>query len=69
MPRPSCPNEACIQSIGSPAKVVCHGFSAFAAVDADGSDVAAADVRSQRVRTRPTSVWAARGLPSNGLPI
>jgi len=26
MTRPSCPNEACIQSIGSPAKVVRHGF-------------------------------------------
>jgi len=26
MTSPSCPNEACIQSIGSPAKVVLHGF-------------------------------------------
>ena len=26
MTSPSCPNEACIQSIGSPAKVVRHGF-------------------------------------------
>jgi len=56
MTSPSCLNEACIQSIGSPAKVVLHGFFAFAAVDADGSGVAAADVHSQRVRTLPTSV-------------
>ena len=26
MTSPSCPNEACIQNIGSPAKVVRHGF-------------------------------------------
>jgi len=53
---PSCPNKACIQSIGSPAKVVRHGFFAFAVVDADGTGVAAVGVHSQRVRTFPTSV-------------